>query len=369
MVFRSYEFGTPPFIEPAMIPTYEAALAAGDCGCLTAQGFLLFTKIHLAAKEEQEDFWTKLTSMNTIWSKQSKVHNSSLPPAKNRVHTTAFKPDGSADHAEAEGQPLVDNFRGIMYPEHPLDVRADLVYAPSFHVSRDTWGTWGTFDVEKALTDWTTARPGQASDEEIKEVVYKHCPPLRYAGFHEGFVDEKQWFAFALDAMAMRRQAISCLRIEVVVCSPRRPECQKLWKSGGVYVHVRCTCCGELCTIMTEFDEGCDGDTMTGFKVNGDPIGGPNGKPIDLLTVSDLLDADEHKNARGECGGQLRLWFYVHASHNKHKYFYVHHAAHCDIHFGGMTHGGSPRFYCRTAMPGPPVALGDILLPRAGLQG
>ena len=129
--------------------------------------------------------------------------------------------------------------------------------------------------------------------------------------FHQGFVDGKLWSEFVLDKMAMRRHAVSCLRIEVVVSSPRRPGCQKLWKSGGVYVHVRCTCCGELCTIMTEFDDERDGDIMTGFKINGEPVGGPNGKPIMLLTVADLFDADEHKTpgasleASSGCGSTL----------------------------------------------------------------
>jgi hypothetical protein len=142
-----------------------------------------------------------------------------------------------------------------------------------------------------------------------------------------------------------------------------------MWKSGGVYVHVRCTCCGELCTIMTEFEDGRDGDTMTGFKINHIPVGGPKGKPILLLTLSDLRDADEHTNASGESGGQLLMWFTNHAMSKKHRHYYVHHAAHFDIHLCGLTHGGSPRFYARSAMPGHPVAMGKILLPRSGLQG
>jgi hypothetical protein len=326
-----------------MIPTYEAAVAAGDCACLTAEGFLLFTHIHLAAKEQQEDFWTKLTSMTSIWSKQTKIKATCLPKADYWTHPTILLPDGSADHAEAEGQPLIDNYSGAMEPEHPPDVKSRHDYVPAYLISRSVSGRYGTLDVEKAVADWTSARPGQATDNEVKSVIREYCPAVRYVGFHRGFTDEKLWYEFALNKAAMRRHAHSCLRIEVVVSSPPRPGYQKMWKSGGVYVHVRCTCCGELCTIMTEFEDGRDGDTMTGFRVKGEPVGGPNGKPILFLTLSDLLDADEHKNARGESGNQLMGWFITHAGSNKHRYFYVHHGAHFDIHTGGLTHGGSPR--------------------------
>jgi hypothetical protein len=108
------ELGTPPFIEAAMVPTYEAAVAAGDPGRLTRGGFLLFTQIHLAAKTEQENFWTKLTGMNMIWSKQGKFKANSLPDVIYWTHPRVYSPDGSADYVAIEGQYRVDNYRGVM---------------------------------------------------------------------------------------------------------------------------------------------------------------------------------------------------------------------------------------------------------------
>jgi hypothetical protein len=224
----SSALGTPPYIEAAMVPTYEAAVAAGDCGCLSAEGFLLFTQIHLAAKEQQEDFWTKLTSMTSVWSRQTKLKAPYHPNVDYWKHPTILEPDGSADHAEAEGQPLINNYGGAMEPEHPWDVTARHNYAPAYYVSRKVFGRYGAFDVEKAMADWTTARPGQASENEVKSVVREYFPAARYAGFHKGFVNEEYWFQFGMNQGAMRRHAHSCLRIEVVVSSPPRSGYQKM---------------------------------------------------------------------------------------------------------------------------------------------
>ena len=105
-----------------MIPTYEAAVAAGDCGRLCAEGFILFSYIHMATKELQENFWTKLTGMSSIWSKQNKPEINYLPKAEYWVHPSCVEPNRSADHARAEAEPLTDHYSGVMYAMHPRDV-------------------------------------------------------------------------------------------------------------------------------------------------------------------------------------------------------------------------------------------------------
>jgi hypothetical protein len=111
-------------------------------------------------------------------------------------------------------------------------------------------------------------------------------------------VDVDWWQEFAKDEANLRRHAHSCLRIEAVVISPTREECQKMSRRGGVYVHVRCTGCGELFTVMTEIERQHVA-TKTGFKIKGMDVGGKKGKPISALTLSDLLEADEYVNSRG----------------------------------------------------------------------
>ena len=61
--------------------------------------------------------------------------------------------------------------------------------------------------------------------------------------------------------------------------------------------------------------------------------------------------------------------FMQHASSKKHRGGYVKRCAHLDTHIGGIANGGSPRFYVKSAMPGPRVVLPDVMLPRAGIQG
>ena len=90
-----------------MIPTYEAAVAAGDCGRLCVEGFILFSYIHMATKEQQENFWTKLAGMSSIWSKQNRPEINYLPDAEYWVHPSSMEPNRSADHARAAAEPPV----------------------------------------------------------------------------------------------------------------------------------------------------------------------------------------------------------------------------------------------------------------------
>jgi hypothetical protein len=206
-----------------MVPAYEAAVAAGDCGRLSAEGFILFDQIHMATKELQENFWTKLTSMSSIWSRQTKAEVNYLPKADYWTHPTILEPDGSADHARAEEEFLTDHISGVMYPEHPPDVKVpNPNYAPPYVIARTRYGRFGTFDVEKMVTDRTSARPSQVGEAEMKDFVHEHFPAARYKGFHKGFVDVELWHGFGRNRAAMRRHAHSCLRIEVVVSSPPR---------------------------------------------------------------------------------------------------------------------------------------------------
>ena len=120
-----------------MIPTCEAAVAAGDCGKLCAEGFILFSYIHMATKEQQDNFWTKLTGMSSIWSKQNKSEITYLPEAEYWVHPSSVEPNRSADHARAAAEPLTDHYSGVMCPSHPWDVRVSrLDYAPPYLVTR-----------------------------------------------------------------------------------------------------------------------------------------------------------------------------------------------------------------------------------------
>jgi hypothetical protein len=131
-------------------------------------------------------------------------------------------------------------------------------------------------------------------------------------GFDLDFVDIELWREFARDVKKMRRHAQACLRIEAIVISPTYKDCQKMSRRGGVYVQVRCTVCGELFTVMTEIDRE-DVTTKTGFKIRGQHVGGPDGKPIWFVTLADLLEATEFVNSRGEKGGQLMELFIPHA--------------------------------------------------------
>jgi hypothetical protein len=172
-----------------------------------------------------------------------------------------------------------------MYPSRPWDVRVSrLDYAPPYLVTRIRYGRYGTIDLEKMVTDGTSARPCQVEEAELKDLIHEYFPPVRYVSFHRGFVDVDWWQEFAKHEENLRRHAHSCLRIEAVVCSPTRTDCQRRCKRGGVHVQVRCTCCGELFTITTEID-GQNGATKTGFKIRGQDIGGPRGKPIVALTL------------------------------------------------------------------------------------
>ena len=57
----------------------------------------------------------------------------------------------------------------------------------------------------------------------------------------------------------------------------------------------------------------------TGFKIKGQDVGGPEGKPIWCLTLGDLLEATKFVNSRGEKGGQLLELFVLHAASKKHR--------------------------------------------------
>ena len=197
----------------------------------------MFSHIHLATKEQQENFLTKLTGMTSIWSKQNKSEINYLPEAEYWVHPSSVEPNRSADHARAAAEPLTDHYSGVMYPSHPCDVqltRRD--YAPPYLIARIKYGRYGTFDLEKMVTEGSSARPCQVGEAELMDLIHEYFPPVRYVSFHKGFVDVDWWQEFARHEMNLRRHAHSCLRIEAVVCSPTRTDCQKSPRTGEVHV-------------------------------------------------------------------------------------------------------------------------------------
>ena len=134
------------------------------------------------------------------------------------------------------GAPLIDHYSGFMGPLHPLDlddVKED--YAPLFFLMRQKYGSFGSFDVGKLVTEEGSSAPNAIRERELMELIHKCLLAVRYVGFDQGFVDKELWHDFARNMKKMRWHAHSCLRIEAVVMSPTDQDCQKMSKRGGVF--------------------------------------------------------------------------------------------------------------------------------------
>ena len=115
--------------------------------------------------------------------------------------------------------------------------------------------------------------------------------------------------------------------------------------------------------IVTELDQK-DFETSTGLTIGGKRLD----KHLSLLTLDDVLMADEFVNEHGEKGGQLMEWFTVHVSTRCHRVRWTR-VAHLDTHLGGLANGSSARHNTRSLVAGAPVQAWGCLLPRSGFQG
>ena len=161
---------------------------------------------------------------------------------------------------------MVDWFKGPLVPYRELDdIEED--FAPHWVKLRLDSGEWGGFNLELECKKAGLPPLKEVREEDLWKRVLEYMPALRYRAFDKAW-QSKEGLLARMDKNLLMRQAHTCLRIELVIATPKKEQNSKLTKRGGVTINCRCTVCGESTQVCAELSAK-HFKTSTGLKIKG----------------------------------------------------------------------------------------------------